>query len=100
MAIKTVEQLREGVTGYGFQPQKYNQFINVWIDEAQRYLFRRAGLRNKVAEQTINLTVAKKEYELPTNFGSIHSVLLESVTPKRNLQQIFDIKSFDELESE
>lgn len=100
MAIKTVEQLREAVTGYGFQPQKYNSYINVWIDEAQRYLFRRAGLRNKITEETINLTASKKEYPLPSNFGSIHSVLLESVTPKRNMQQIFDIKSFDELESE
>lgn len=100
MAIKTVEQLRNSVTGYGFQPQKYNQYINSWIDEAQRYLFRRAGLRNKDSEFIYELEANKNEYPLPDNFGGIHSVLLESVTPKRNLQQIFDIKSFDELEVE
>jgi hypothetical protein len=98
--IKTVEELRNSITGYGFQPAKYNAYINSWIDEAQRYLFRRAGLRNKDTEETINITAGKNEYPLPSNFGGIHSLLLESVVPKVNLQQIFDIKSFDELEVE
>jgi hypothetical protein len=97
---KTVEQIRSNVLEYGFSSQNYASRIDRWIDEAQRYMFRRAGLRNKETTSKFSTEAGKSEYSLPANFSSVKSLFNDTVAPNLNMEVIQDIKEYDALESE
>lgn len=97
--MKTVEELRETILSYGFNAQHYSALINAWIDEAQRVLFRKAGLRTKQTEYSFTTEPSIQGYELPQNFAKLVGIRNTHLDPNIGLKQYTDINSFQELDT-
>lgn len=97
---KTVKELRESVLSYGFNTRTYSSLINHWIDEAQRNIFREAGLRKKAKEKEYTATVGKAEYELPTDFANSISLRDLAETSDKTLRRIINIEEYDDAQTE
>lgn len=96
--MATVQEIRENVLAYGFSSANFTSRINRWIDEAQRVMFRKAGLRMKEEAYEFETVAGTKEYSLPSKFGSIVSLFNHTTEPHENLVEIESIKEYDEME--
>lgn len=96
---RTVEQLKDSILEYGFARTQYTGAIIRWIDEGQRYIFRRAKLRNKEEAVEFTTTPSVTNYSiLPSNFAQVTYVLNKSTNPESNLDSVHDLKKFNELD--
>ncbi len=95
---RTVEQLKDSILEYGFARTQYTGAINRWLDEGQRYIFRRAKLRNKEEKVIFNTEAGVATYSImPSNFAQVTYVLNKSTNPECNLDSVHDLKKFNEL---
>lgn len=95
---KTVKELTEAVLSYGFSSRNYEALIRHWIDEAQRNMFRQAGLRIKHRDYEFSTISGVKEYDLPTDFGSSISLRDLEDTSEGELIRFRNIEEYDDAE--
>lgn len=98
---KTVEELTDSVLSYGFSALNYRTLIHRWVDEAQRNMFRQAGLRVKHKDFGFTTVVGTNKYEIPSNFSSSISLrnLDQTSEGEVELTRFVDIKEFDNAEA-
>ncbi len=78
--------MRQMVLDHQFSPNRYTDFINTTLNEAQRRVARRASLRAFFDVATISVTAGTSTYTLPTNFARLYS--LEDTAENRTLDNL------------
>lgn len=98
--MSTKTEIRDEVLAHQFSPSAYSARIEKWIDQGNRRIYRDADIRINSTTSTVNTIVGTSTYSLPTDFNKIISLRNTSLAPNDNLEDIRDIRLYDELDAQ